>query len=363
MNRDPFARLSPSWNDLSAAGQAAFLSPVVAVLANGGPENLNMFDPVSPPAFAIRDLFYLVLGITGAIFVLVEGMLVYCIFRFRQKNNTTMEPPQIYGSKPIEVAWTVAPLLIVFVLFLVTVRCVNEVRVNAADIPKNALKVTVVGHQWWWEYQYTDLKNDAGQPLIIANELHVPAGRPIFLELKSVDVIHSFWVPRLLGKTDVVPGHTNTTWFQVDQVDQKSGEKRTGLYLGQCAEYCSGQHGNMMLRVYVDTPEDFEIWLSNQKKRAEDDSRVRAERDYFLSQACVNCHVVRGTMARGTFGPDLTHLMSRETLATGMVPNDPKNLRDWVADPQTIKPRCLMPDMHLTGPEVDRMVAYLLTLK
>lgn len=342
--------LSVSWGDLPAG--LGTLVPSFLGATAGGSENLNVFDPASPPAFAIRGLFYLVLGITGVIFVLVEGMIVYSIVRFRRQNDSTEEPPQIYGSKPIEVAWTVAPILIVFVLFLVTVRCVNDVRGQGE--PKDALHVTVVGHQWWWEYWYTDFGPDPKQPLIVANELHIPVDRPVVLELKSADVIHSFWVPRLQGKTDVIPGRANRTWLQAD---------RTGLFLGQCAEYCGSQHANMMLRVYVDTPEEFSTWLDNQKKPAVDEPRVRAERDFFLSQGCVECHVVRGTPARGTFGPDLTHLMSRDTLVTGVVANNQTTLRDWVADPQTIKPGCLMPDMHLTRSEVERMVAYLLTLK
>jgi cytochrome c oxidase subunit 2 len=332
-------------------------------------DNLSVFDPASPPAEDIRELFVLVLVITGVIFVLVEGVLIYSVLRFRagpsrNVNAPPKEPPQVYGSAPIELAWTAGPALVVFLLILVLSRTVFEVRAldvsHASGAPPGAkpLHVTVIGHQFWWEYVYEEYD---GQKLgfATANELRVPAGepgtpRPALLKLKSADVIHSFWVPRLAGKMDLIPGRTNTLWFQSD---------RPGVYLGQCAEFCGTQHANMMIRVIVEAPADFQRWLDNEKKPAVDDPKVRAGRDVFLSQACVNCHRVRGTRADGTFGPDLTHLMSRATLATGMVPNNRAELRKWVVDPQTIKPGCLMPAMKLPDREVDLVVDYLMTLK
>jgi cytochrome c oxidase subunit 2 len=308
---------------------------------------MSVFDPASPPAAAIRDLFWLVLAITGAIFVLVQGMLIYCVIRFRQKDtDSTLEPPQIYGSTPIEVAWTVAPTLVVFVLFLVVCRGIADVR--HGQIPEGAFRVVVVGHQWWWEYQYPD------HGFVTANELHVPVGRPIHLELRSADVVHSYWVPRLAGKTDVIPNRVNRMWFQADQPE---------LFFGQCAEYCGDQHGNMLIRVYAQTEADFQRWVEGQKKVAVDDPSVREGRDLFLTEACMNCHRVRGTAARGTFGPDLTHLMSRETLGSCMIRNDPEKLRLWVKDPQPIKPGCLMPDMKLDDRQLDLVVKYLETLR
>lgn len=330
----------------------ALFSPLLAVAVAAPDENLNIFDPAGSQAKGIRDLFYLVLAITGGIFILVEGMLVFCIFRFRQLGKpSAVEPPQVYGSRPIELAWTVAPALIVFVLFLVVMRYINDIR--ATEEPPNALQVIVVGHQWWWEYQYVDAASPGGK-LIIANELHIPVNRPVYLRLQSVDVIHSFWVPRLAGKTDVVPNRDNFMWIQADE---------EGTFLGQCAEYCKGQHANMMIRVVAQEQGQFDQWLAKQRERAVDDPAVRDGRDKFLSLSCVNCHRVRGTPAGGTFGPDLTHLMSRETLVTGVVLNNQRELTDWVRNPQTIKPGCLMPDMHLTNNEVNQVVQYLLTLK
>jgi cytochrome c oxidase subunit 2 len=332
-------------------------------LASADPSTrgLSIFDPVSPPAESIRNLSVLVLAITGFIFIVVEGILVYSLVRFRRRAATgTAEPPQVYGSKPIEIAWTAAPALVVFVLVLVSARTLWEVNIPP-PLPRagdNTLFVTVVGHQWWWEYAY-DQYNGRELGFTTANELHVPASaegvaRPVYLTLKSADVAHSFWIPRLAGKTDVIPGRANSMWFRTD---------RPGLYLGQCAEYCGTQHANMLLRVVVDSPEDFESWLENERQPAAEDAAASTGRSAFLAQSCINCHRVRGTSARGSGAPDLTHLMSRKTLASGMVENTPENLRRWVADPKQIKPGCLMPAFGLTDRERNDIVRYLLTLR
>jgi cytochrome c oxidase subunit 2 len=329
-------------------------SPLVLLAAD-----LSTFAPASPQADSIRSLSFLVLAVSAFIFLVVEGVLFYSIVRFRRRPAAgTAEPPQVYGSKPIEIAWTAAPALIVFVLVLVTARTLWEVRVPPPP-PKegdNALFVTVVGRQWW-EYQYGHY-NGRKLGFTTANELHVPAGsegtpRPVYLTLKSADVSHGFWVPRLAGKTDLIPGRTNDLWFQTDKPD---------LYLGQCAEYCGTQHANMLLRVYVDSPGDFDAWLENQQRPAADDPGVSAGRSAFLSQSCANCHRVRGTRAQGTYAPDLTHLMSRKTLAAGVLANDPDTLNRWLADPQSIKPGCLMPAFGLGDRQRDDIARSLATL-
>ena len=351
-------------------------SPLLLTIGTASSQNLSIFDPVSPPAESIHHLSILVLATTGGIFLVVESVLIYSLLRFRRAYVPgSSEPPQVYGSKPIEIAWTAAPALIVFVLTLVIARTEWEVRVDPERIPPDLkeskpLRVTVVGHQWWWEYIY-DRYGDEKLDFVTANELHVPASnrqvpserRPIFLTLQAADVNHSFWVPRLAGKTDLVPGKTNTMWFETE---------RTGLFVGQCAEFCGTQHANMLLRVYVDPPEDFERWMANEREKAREsgNAEVRKGKDVFFAQSCINCHrvrgtLVRGTLARGTFGPDLTHLMSRETLAGGMIPNDRegKNLRDWIADPQKIKSGCLMPAFGLSESDLDRIVRYLASLE
>jgi cytochrome c oxidase subunit 2 len=348
--------------------------PSLLASADASTQNLSIFDPVSPPAEWIRDLSVLVLAITAFIFVVVEGILIYSIVRFRRRRaapgadatglGADAEPPQVYGSKPIEIAWTAAPALVVFVLTLVTARTLWEVN-RPPPQPRegdNTLFVTVVGRQWWWEYTY-DHYNGEKLGFTTANELHIPAGkdgveRPVYLTLKSADVCHSFWVPRLAGKTDCIPGRVNSMWFRTD---------RPGLYVGQCAEYCGTQHANMLLRVYVDPPKVFEEWLANERKdqapRDTDPETVKSGRKAFLGQSCVNCHAVRGTPAKGTYAPDLTHLMRRDMLASGMVKNTPENLRRWVADPQQIKEGCLMPAFGLSDRERDEIVGYLLTLR
>ena len=338
------------------------MGTALSLIANGSMEqNLSIFDPVSPPAQSIVNLSILVLAITGFIFLVVEGVFVYAIVRFRRRaTDGTSEPPQVYGSKPIEIAWTAAPALVVFVLVLVTTRTLWEVNVTppAPRTGDNALFVTVVGRQWWWEYNY-ETYDGRSLGFTTANELHVPVGegemqRPVFLTLKSADVAHSFWVPRLGGKVDLIPGKTNSLWFQTD---------RPGLYLGQCAEYCGMQHANMLIRVVAEPAAEFDRWLEHQAQPGVDEPGARDGRAAFLAQSCVNCHRIRGTSAAGGYAPDLTHMMSRQTLAAGMVPNTPDNLRQWLADPQKIKPGCLMPAFGLSTADLDRIAGYLLTLR
>jgi cytochrome c oxidase subunit 2 len=325
-------------------------------------QDLCIFSPASPPAESIRSLSVLVLAITGVIFLLVEGVLFYCIWRFRPRASTGMEPAQVYGSKPIEVAWTAAPALIVFVLVLVTTRTLWEVDVEPPE-PRpddGALFVTVVGHQWWWEYQY-EYHNGQKLGFATSNELHVPVDdtnkpRPVYLTLKSADVCHSIWVPRLLGKTDLIPGRTNHTWFRTVE---------PGVYLGQCAEYCGTQHAKMLIRVVAEPIDKFEQWLANEQRPAVDDTATQTGKARFLAQSCINCHAVRfpGSPAKGTFGPDLTHLMSRTSLASGILRNTPETLHDWLVDPQKHKPGCLMPAFSLSEDDRSSIVSYLATLQ
>lgn len=323
-------------------------------------ENLSIFDPASPPAASIRDLSVLVLAITGAIFLLVEGVLIYSLVYFRRRHTPGAgEPPQVYGSQPIEVAWTAAPALIVFVIMLVVARTLLDLKPKEPPPDAKPLYVTVVGRQWWWEFSYDKYDGRELHSVFTANELHIPTdtpgvSRPVFLTLKSADVCHSFWIPRLAGKTDLIPGRTNEMWFET---------REPALYLGQCAEYCGTQHANMLLRVVAEPPEDFERWLANEEKPARRDPAGSEGKAIFLSQSCVNCHRVRGTPAAGTYAPDLTHLMSRKTLASGIVPNTEKELDRWVADPQAVKAGCLMPAFKLGERERKLVVDYLLTLR
>jgi cytochrome c oxidase subunit 2 len=312
----------------------------------------NMFKPQATPADSVYNVSMLMLAVCASIFLVVAGLLAFTVVRFRRrKMDDGSEPAQIYGSNKIEVAWTVIPVLIVLVLSMATARSVVEVQNR--HMPADALRVTVIGHQWWWEFRYPSLG------IVTANELHVPLSTTATpsttaLRLESADVAHSFWVPQLAGKTDVIPGITNNMWIDPRQL---------GTFLGNCAEYCGMQHANMLLSVIVEPAADFEKWAAAQKLDAVSNPKLESARATFLSLSCVNCHTVKGTPAVGTFGPDLTHLMSRTTLGSGVIPNTPGNLRAWVKDPQAMKPGNLMPNMQLDARELDEVVAYLASLK
>ena len=308
--------------------------------------------PASTPAHQIFDLSVFVIAITGGIFLVVGGLLAIALYRFRaRKTDPLGEPAQIYGSTQIELAWTVIPVLIVVILFLATARIIFAIQ--DAPKPNSALDVTVIGHQFWWEFRYPKYG------VVTANELHIPASSDIkpeatFLKLTSADVNHSFWIPQLAGKTDLIANHVNTMWMDPG---------KPGLYLGQCAQFCGSQHAMMLLRVYVDTPEQFDAWIKHQQQPAYQSSAIEAGQRVFERQACINCHTVSGTAATGRFGPDLTHLMSRTTLASGAMDNTPANLRQWIKSPDTFKRGALMPAMQLTDEQLDQITAYLETLK
>ena len=243
------------------------------------------------------------------------------------------------------------PFLIVIILFLTTARYIFAIEGRAPTA--QALEVTIVGNQWWWEIRYPKLG------IVTANELHVPVSDPAnpiqtFITLQSADVIHSFWLPQLHGKTDLVPGKTNRTWIE---------PLVPGTFLGQCAEYCGLQHAGMLLIVTVHPRDEFAQWVAAQQAQAADAPAARAGREVFVSVACINCHTVRGTPANGVFGPDLTHLMSRATIGAGVARNTPENLRAWVKDPTSLKPGALMPAMKLSDDKLDQLVAYLVTLR
>ena len=306
----------------------------------------NIFAPASTPAKSIFGLSLFVLVITGVIFVVVGSLLTYAVVKFRRrKDDDGREPAQVYGSNQVEIAWTVIPVIIVVVLFMATVRVIANVQNGA---PANAVHVTVIGHQFWWEYRYPGLK------VVTANELHVPAGTPTELQLLSADTDHSFWVPRLAGKTDLIPNHPNVMWIDPQE---------PGLYLGQCAQYCGTQHAKMLLRVYVQSQAEFDQWIQQQSYPALSSDAAAEGRQIFEATACVNCHTVTGTPAQGRFGPNLTHLMSRETIAAGIVANTHENLRSWIQDPSLFKTGSLMPAMGLNEHDLNAVTAYLETLR
>src|SRR6201993_2630285 len=339
------------------AGVALLLAGVLlaAGLCTASPQDNSVpsiFDPHSTPADSIRHLSFFVLGVTGLIFFVVFSLLTYVVVKFRSRAaETDREPAQVYGSTQIELAWTIIPILIVVVLFLATARVIHEIQ--DAPKPAEAVEVTAIGHQFWWEFRYPKLG------IVTANELNVPVSdpshpTPTFLKLLSADTDHSFWVPQLAGKTDLIPNRVNETWLEPHE---------TGLFLGQCAQYCGTQHAKMLLRVYVDSPEDFDAWVRRQPQPANQDVKEAAGRHVFESTACLNCHAIDGTNGTGRFGPDLTHLMSRHTIAAGAAENTPENLRLWIQNPDSIKPGSLMPAMKLSDADVDAVVNYMKTLR
>jgi cytochrome c oxidase subunit II len=314
----------------------------------------NIFAPDSAPADYIYDLALLTLAVTGAIFLVVAGLLVYVALKYRSRPGDTSEPLQVYGSRQLELAWTVLPVLIVMVLFLSSARVIHAVQ--DARGPKDAIEVVVVAHQFWWEYRYPQYG------FVTANELHIPVSdsqhpTPTFMTLLSGDTNHDFWVPRLAGKTDLIPNHPNSMWMEPHE---------TGLYVGQCNEYCGTSHALMLLRVYVQTREEFDRWVKSQQQMdlsPEAQSREAAEgRKVFERTACIDCHAIAGTIADGRFGPDLSHLMSRKTIASGIAANNAQNLRLWIQNPDTLKPGARMPAMGLSDQELDEVTAYMMAL-
>jgi cytochrome c oxidase subunit 2 len=272
--------------------------------------------------------------------------------KFRKRaDDDGREPAQVYGSNQVELAWTVIPILIVVTLFLATARVIADIQ--NADRPGSPIEVIAIGHQFWWEYRFPVLN------VVTANELHIPVSdpanpTPTHIRLLSADTDHSFWVPRLAGKTDLIPNRVNGMWIEPTQ---------TGLYLGQCAQYCGTQHAKMLLRVYVQSRDEFDRWTREQSQPAQPGEAVSSGEKIFETTTCINCHRVAGTAADGRFGPDLTHLMSRETIAAGSALNTPENLRLWIQNPAAFKPGARMPAMGLTDKELDAVTAYLQTLR
>src|SRR5690349_13648059 len=330
----------------------SFLAMAAAKTTTSSTGLTSIFAPESTPAKTILNLSVFVLVITAIIFVVVFTLLVYSVTKFRgNAANAEREPAQVYGSTQIELAWTIIPILIVVVLFLATARVIHAIQ--DAPKPAEAVEVTAIGHQFWWEFRYPKLG------IVTANELHVPVSdpahpTPTFLKLLSADTDHSFWVPQLAGKTDLIPNHPNGSWLDPHE---------TVLFLGQCAQYCGTQHAKMLLRAYVDSPEDFNAWVRGQQQPANTDGKEAAGRHVFESTACLNCHAIAGTNGTGRFGPDLTHLMSRRTIASGAAENNVQNLRLWIQNPDSIKPGSLMPAMKLSDSDLDALVRYLETLQ
>ena len=283
------------------------------------------------------------------IFVFVQTLLIVAVVKFRARPDSP-EPKQVHGNTALEIAWTIAPAII---LALVAVPTVLTIWKTQSVPPGDLLKVKVVGHQWWWEFQYPDLG------ITTASEMHVPVGKTVWVDIETADVIHSFWFPSVAGKRDAVPGHTTHIWFTADSL---------GTFPGQCAEFCGLSHANMRMKLMVESPEDFAHWVEDQKRPPiEPDSTTLAGqgRQIYASAACIGCHAIDGVSA-GVIGPNLTHVGSRTTIGGGVFPNNPDEMAKWIADAPGRKPGAIMfplAQLGITQEQIPALVAYLQSLK
>lgn len=324
----------------------------VAVLASGcwGPHAREFpqttLEPTTEYGWKIQRLFELILVPAAFVFVVVEGMLVYTLIRFRAKPGAP-RPRQIHGNTTFEIAWTIAPAVVLAIIAVPTVQTIFAI---AAPAPAGSLRVEVVGKQWWWEFRYPEYN------FVTANELHIPVGRTVEFDISSTDVIHSFWFPRLGGKRDAVPTRHNHMFFMAEQPDS---------YLGQCAEFCGESHANMRMRAFSDAPADFEAWVKRQQSPAAAPAPGPAATgaEIFQRSACVGCHAIQGTNAKGQTAPDLTHIGSRTTLASGIIDNTPEEMARWIRNPGAVKPGALMPAGLVSDQDLPAVVAYLQGLK
>jgi cytochrome c oxidase subunit 2 len=319
----------------------------------------SILRPASPNAAEITHLYLLIFYIGVGVFILVEALILYAVIKFRRKSPDE-QPEQVHGNTRVEIAWTIVPAVIVLGLAAVSHRTLVE----TFQPPADALTIEVFGHQWWWEFDYPPSAADGDAGFATATEVHVPVGHPVIMLLDSKDVIHSFWVPELAGKTDAIPGERDggygqtRVWFEPTEV---------GKFEGQCAEYCGTQHSGMRFTVFVDTAEDYQAWRSAMAKPAAAPpagSDAAAGLALMSSKGCQGCHSVDGVETlNGLVGPNLTHVASRGRLAGGIYDNTDANKRAWISDPAAVKPGTLMPKLPLTPTEIDQVVAYLDTLK
>lgn len=325
--------------------------PAIALAEPDGPP--SALEPASPVSAAIADLHTVVLIIAAGVFVIVEGLILFAAFRFRRRAKDAGEPPQIHGNTRLEIAWTVAPAIIVVALFVLAVRAQQNMDAAAYSAePGVPISVEVIGHQWWWEFRYPDLG------VATAGQMVIPVERAIHLKITSADVIHSFWVPELSGKTDAIPGVINQSLLKAS---------RPGDYYGQCAELCGVSHAYMRLVITAVSENEFAAWAKSQATDAAEPAEPAAQagKQVFESHPlCVGCHTLRGIpRAAGRTGPDLTHIASRPYIAGGTLANTPHNLARWLSDPPAIKPGTVMRELNLSPSDVDALVAYLQTLK
>ncbi len=307
----------------------------------------NFLAPNSMVSAQEAQLFYIILYMGLGVFVLVEGLLIYNILRFRRHSGDNLLPQQKYGNNKLEVIWTAIPILLVGTLFGLTIHTINVTAAPKAQ--PGDVNVTVKGHQWWWEFDYPDLG------ITTANELHVPVGKNVYISVTSVDVVHSFWVPQLSHKMDAIPGQTNHIWFNANKI---------GDYYGYCSEYCGLNHANMRIKVVVESQADFDAWVKNQQLPPVQPQTAQQQQAYAIitKGACINCHTLGSNKAINPIGPNLTHLMSRSVFAGATYDLNEQNLRQWLTDNQAMKPGNDM-NVKLNQTQIDALMSYLTQLK
>lgn len=307
----------------------------------------NILDTASPNADEVSRLFWLVMGFSIFVMIVVTVFMAAGIIGGIRDRNHDEEPPQTHGNLKLEIAWTVIPLVILAILLVPTLGAIY--RLDGFAAPEDAIEVNVVGRQFWWEMSYTD------SGVVTANELVAPVGTPVKLNLASGDTMHSFWIPQVAGKTDLIPGNQRTLWFTPD---------REGVFYGQCAEICGDSHANMRLRLVALSPTDYQTWLtaSQQPAAAPQAELAVAGSQLFIEKGCVNCHAVQGVNTYNRVGPDLSHVGSRTSIAAGVLPNTREDMIRWLRYTDTVKPGVAMPNLGLNQDEAEKLAAYLETL-
>jgi cytochrome c oxidase subunit 2 len=322
---------------------------LAALLTFGCAGNQNIFNPAGPAAQTIAWLGWLLFGVCALVYVLVMLALVWALVRRRQESD---DSPRVERALTRTVSGAVG--LTVLTLIVFTISSVFAGRGLTSPRGAGAVTIDAIGHQWWWEFQYRDVS--PSEFVTSPNELHIPIGVPVVIKAMSRDVIHSFWVPNLHGKRDLIPGQVTNFWLQAD---------RPGVYRGQCAEFCGHQHANMAFIVVAEPMRKFQTWIQHQRRAAMEPSTPDQEhgRQVFLDSQCVMCHTVRGTHAGSRVGPELTHIGSRATLAAGTLPNTAEHLAAWVRDPQAVKPGNRMPATPMSSENRAALLAYLRSLR
>lgn len=309
--------------------------------------NHSPLNPASGPTETVNRLWWIMFWMSIVIEALVAGLVIISLIRFRRKAGDP-DPVQISGNTRIEIAWTIAPAMILVVLLVLTLTTM----VNISEPKGTTMRVTVTGHRWWWEFDYQ------GMNIVTGNEMHIPLDEPVHIDLRSADVIHSFWVPALAGKRDAIPGHDNTLWISAN---------KPGTYRGECTEFCGAEHANMNFIVVAQPRAEFDAWVRGQQQpAATGQTGLAAEgAQTILAQACAGCHMINGVKGYnvGKIGPNLTHVGSRQNLAAGTLENTPENLARWIRDPQEVKPEAKMPNLGLDEATIAKLVAYLESLK